>query len=287
MLALGAIAATLPYSALKIAWLAGSRIGLSGSSFGTSTTMHVLNAVTLGLDVVAFALAVTFFRRARAPRWFVLPTMWVGYGLLGQILAIIGPSVFVQVLSGSADSGGSSEPIAGWVYLCVYAGFSGLGLCLLPAFAIYAWQRWGAAAGWGERLKTVRAQQIPVTPTALVVFVVLSSCLRAAFSNSGEEAVGWAVAAVVGLVALAGVLASYTGWPGGVRRVVPLLAVWTASGAMAAWGVYQVVLETVPNDLVTETVSGVDVALAAVKVVAGMAVALVVIPRIVGSNHEQ
>jgi len=151
-LAIGAVLMTLPYSALKLAWILGSRLGLRDDSFGTSTTMHVLNTATLGLDLVALTLAVIFFVGARAPKWLILPTMWVGYGLLGQIVVVIAPSVAIQLLHGPSGGEAAAPPIAGWVYAAVYTGFSGLGICLLPAFAIHAWQRWGTAAGWGQRL---------------------------------------------------------------------------------------------------------------------------------------
>lgn len=277
-LATGAVIATLPYSALKVAWLSGSRIGLSDSSFGTSTTMHVLNGATLGLDLIALALAVTFFGGARAPKWFVLPTMWVGYGLLGQILVIVAPSVLVQVLTTPAQSGDSASPIEPWVYGAVYTGFSGLGLCLLPAFAIYAWQRWGNERGWGERLGGVPRGRLPMVSTAFTGLLVLALATRSGFADSAAEAVGPAADALIGLIALGALRASATGRPGRLRRATPLAAVWTASGAWTAWGAYDLVLGTVPNDLVTNAVPAVDIALAAAKVLAG-AVLLLTVPR--------
>ncbi len=274
-LAIGAIAATLPYSVLKIAWLSGSRVGLSGSTFGTSGVMHAGNALTLALDLVALLLAITVFSAARAPRWFLLPTMWIGYGLLGQIVVTIGPSVAVQLLTGPPADTSTSTPIAGWVYAVVYAGFSGLGLCLLPAFGIYAWQRWGEENRWGERLSGIR-REVPVIPTLGVAAVTVALAVRAVRSGSGAEATSWTSDALIGGIAALVLLGVALGRPARMRRAVALALVWTASGAWAAWGCFSLVLSTVPNDLVTDPVSAADVTLYVAKIIAGAALLLAV-----------
>lgn len=267
-LAVGAVVATLPYSALKVGWLAGSRVGLQDASFGTSATMHVLNAATFGLDLVALGLAIAFFRGTRAPTWFVLPTMWIGYGLLGQIVMIIGPSIVVQLITGPPTTNDGAAPIAGWVYAVVYTGFSGLGLCLLPAFGIYAWQRWAGVNGWGERLSGI-PRTLPRWPTAAVAVVSVALLVRSVCSSSAPEAMGWCVDAVIGFVAVLTVRSARRGRPTRMRRAVPLAVLWTASGAWTAWAAYGLVLGVVPNDLADETASPVDVVLLVAKLVAG------------------
>lgn len=267
--------ATIPYSALKVAWLSGSRIGLSDPDFGTGVIMHVGNALTLGLDLVALGLAAIFFTGARAPRWLLLPTMWVGYGLLGQIVMMIGPSVGVQLIFGRPTDDGGASPIAGWVYGVVYAGFSGLGLCLLPAFGIYAWQRWGHGNGWGERLSGIQ-RRLPVAPAIAVAAVTVMSAARAASSDSGVEASSWVTDALIGCVALLTLLAVRRGRPARLRRAVPLAIVWTASGAWAAWGCFGVVMGTVPNDLVADPLPALDICLYLAKIVAGASLLLAV-----------
>lgn len=268
-LAIGAVVATLPYSVLKIAWLAGAPVGLSDPSFGTSPTMQVGNALTLALDLVALALALVVYTGVRAPRWFVLPTMWVGYGLLGQILMMIGPSLVVQLLSDPAPDAPETSPIAGWVYAVVYTGFSGLGLCLLPAFAIYAWQRWGNENGWGERLSGIRAD-LPTTPALAATVVTVASAARAVWSGSGTEATGWSADALVGLVVAATLLAATHGFPGRLPRAVPLVVIWTASGAWTAWGCYDLVIGTLPNELMDSTIPAVDAVLCLARIAAGI-----------------
>lgn len=283
-LAVGAVLATLPYSVLKIAWLSGSRIGLTDPSFGTSNTMHLLNGATLCPDLVALALALMFFAGARAPKWFVLPAMWVGYGLLGQLVVLLAPMLLVQVLTTPAHSAGAASPIEPWVYGVVYTGFSGLGLCLLPAFAIHAWQQWGRERGWGARLADIRHGQLPMPPTVLTGSVALALALRSGAVGSTRSAVGFAADALIGLLAVAAICADSTGRPSRLPLLAPLATVWIASGAWVAWGVYDLVLGTVPNDLVTDTVPAVDMALAAAKVTAGAFLLLTVPPMASGDR---
>ena len=80
---------------------------------------------------------------------------------------------------------------------------------------------------------------------------------------------GPAVDAVIGLMALAGLWSGLAGRPRRLRRTVPLAVVWTASGAWTAWGVYHLVLQTIPNDLVTGQVAVLDIALSAAKAITG------------------
>jgi hypothetical protein len=138
-----AIVATLPYIVLKIMWLAGSRVGLNDPDFGTDLTMRVLNALTGALDVVALALAVTFLTRRgfRAPAILVLPPMWAGAGLLGTILVTLPVQLVIGAFSSPAAPTGAIPPIADWVFTMVYGGFTLLGIGLLGAFGVYAWQR--------------------------------------------------------------------------------------------------------------------------------------------------
>lgn len=140
-LSIAAHSMTLPYLMLKLAWLSGSRIGLIDPTFGRSTSMHLLNGATVCLDVVALALAVTFGTKLgqRVSAYLVVPPMWVGAGLLGQVLVMVGA---FAVHHPPVESTTETAPMATWVYAAVYADFCGLGLCLLPAFALYARDRW-------------------------------------------------------------------------------------------------------------------------------------------------
>lgn len=234
---------TLPYLGLKVAWLSGSRVGLNDPEFGTSTAMTVLNTLTLALDVVALVLAgVFFFRRGiRAPLWLVLPPLWIGAGLLGQILVALPVQLVHQAVSPSQPTTGDLPPIAGWVYGMVYAGFAGLGVGLLGAFAVYAWQRWGhrpippSSAGTRGALRTA----------ALLVVVAAVAHLALSDVPLGTRVLDLAIA----LVAAAALVALCRPTAG---RVAAVLA-FVGTGAITAWGAYLSVILAVPNELVAQT----------------------------------
>lgn len=86
-----AVLACLPYVALKVAWLSGSTVGLTDPDALATTSMEVANALTLGMELVALALAVALARPAgaRLPAWLVGLPMYVGTGLLGGILLVV------------------------------------------------------------------------------------------------------------------------------------------------------------------------------------------------------
>ena len=71
LLAVGAVAACVPYVTLKVAWMTGFTIGLSGGATLFTPTMEVANAVTLGLELVAAGLAIALAGRWRwrVPAW--------------------------------------------------------------------------------------------------------------------------------------------------------------------------------------------------------------------------
>lgn len=143
-----AIAACVPYAALKIAWLAGSSAGAATAA--ASASLHdvwytVGNAVTLGLELVAVLLAVTFICRwgLKVPAALLLVPMWVGTGLLAPIALGLPVGLIAQ-----AVVGGSAAPVQnglhGWVYAMVYGGFIVQAAALLTAFVGYVRIRWAA-----------------------------------------------------------------------------------------------------------------------------------------------
>lgn len=234
----------LPYLWLKIAWLSGSRIGMNDPEFGTGAGLYVLNVLTGMLDVVALALAVVFFTRrgARAPAWLVLPPMWIGAGLLGQVLLALPYALVQQALTSPALGNAEVPPIAGWVFGMVYGGFAGMGIGLLGAFAIYAWRRWGR--------RPVPPGTVP-SRRALIAASVLAAGAGLAHLAGSDHPVGnrlldlaLAVVAAVALLVLARSRVS----TGAFRAAVVVAFVGT--GALAAWGTYHGVITLVPNELV-------------------------------------
>lgn len=234
----------LPYLWLKIAWLSGSRIGMNDPEFGTGAGLYVLNVLTGMLDVVALALAVVFFTRrgVRAPAWLVLPPMWIGAGLLGQVLLALPYALVQQALTSPALGNAEVPPIAGWVFGMVYGGFAGMGIGLLGAFAIYAWRRWGR--------RPVPPGTVP-SRRALIAASVLAAGAGLAHLAGSDHPVGnrlldlaLAVVAAVALLVLARSRVS----TGAFRAAVVVAFVGT--GALAAWGTYHGVITLVPNELV-------------------------------------
>lgn len=256
LLALGAVLAALPYLGLKLLWIGGSELGLTDPAFGADPAMKALNTLTLGLDLYAGGLALVFLTRRgrRAPAWLVVPPLWVGFGLLGCVLLIAVPSALLATLTSPAASTstdlGSAEPIAGWVYALVYTGFCGLGLCLLPAGASWAAERWGAAQRWGARLGDGHAPGWTVA-TATAALGGLSAL--GALGVSAAATGGLSMATTIGLGALAlgtgGLGALVTGRPPRARRWAALAAAVLGSGGAAAWGCYALAVGFVDNEL--------------------------------------
>lgn len=246
---------TLPYLALKVAWLSGSRVGLADPDFGTSTAMTVLNSLTMGLDVVALGLAgVFFFRRGiRAPLWLVLPPMWIGAGLLGQILVALPLQLVVAAVSPSQPTTGELPPIADWVYSLVYAGFAGLGIGLLGAFAIYAWQRWGHRPMPRLRARTRAWLRVAaaLAVTSGLVHLGLSDVPLGTRLLDLTVAVTTAGALLV--LSRVGAGSVGAGQPGAGR--VAVVVAFVGTGALTAWGTYLAVILLVPNELVGQTVT--------------------------------
>lgn len=261
-----AVAGTVPYLTLKVAWLSGSRVGLLDPDFGRSTTMHLANTATLVMDAVAVLLAVTFVARwrHRVPSPLVLVPMWVGTGLLAPVVVILP----LQLLIGVPESSASGPAaIADWLYLVVYAGFFWQGVLLMLGFALWARERWGEVAG--RPLGST-----PVTVTTRVAWVLLAlTAVLLVLGADDHGAIAWpnlggdlatVLAAGLGLALLH--LGTGPRW----RSVV---LVWLGSGALLTWGLYQLLLQTVPNDLVdASAVTGLGLATQIGRVAAGLGV---------------
>lgn len=258
-----AVAGTLPYLILKVLWLSGSRVGLLDPEFGRSVTMHVANAATFAMDAVAVVLAVAFASRLadRIPTPALLAPLWVGTGLLAPIVVIVP----LQLLLGVPQTSGSgSEAIAGWVYALVYAGFLWQGVFLLLAFGLFARARWGSVA----RTPVPRAPWSLSSTVACILLVTAAVLLVA--DAAAHAPIAWPNLlgdAAAPLVAVLGLMLLHRG---AGPRWRPVVATWVGSGATFAWGLYQLVLVTVPNDLVTGETGVLDVATQVVRVAAGL-----------------
>jgi len=260
-----AILGTLPYITLKVMWLSGSRVGLVDPGFGRSATMHLANALTMGMDATAIALALAFVMPwgRRLPNRLVLLPMWVATGLLAPIVVIVP----LQIVIGAPTPTDPDrvEPIAHWVYEMVYAGFMWQGVFLLTAFTLYAAHRWGGR--WGLPLTDHADRRAAGVVLGLLAVAASGAVLRA---DDGAANLIGDLATVA--AAAAGVLLMAT--PVHLPRRWPIVLTWLGSGAMAAWGLYTLVLLVVPNDLVGDrSVPAADIAAQLAWLGAGLAAA--------------
>ncbi|MBT2676059.1 hypothetical protein J7E95_35785 [Streptomyces sp. ISL-14] len=156
-----AIVSCLPYLSLKIAWIAGSRIGIpDGSSLlEHRASMAVANSVTVLMDAAVIVLALVLTRPwgLRVPAWLLVLPAWVATGLLAPIMAGFPLQVLVDVLGGPTNTtAADGEPfLDAWVFGVVYTGFIVQGLSLGALLVLYARDRWG-------RLWEGRIWELPV-----------------------------------------------------------------------------------------------------------------------------
>ncbi|MFH9611780.1 hypothetical protein [Streptomyces sp. NPDC017448] len=250
----------MPYVALKVAWTAGSRLGIpEGSSLlDGGTPLIVANAATVVMDaaVVVLALLLTRPWGVRVPAWLLVLPMWVASGLLLPIMTAYPLQLAARLLGGDggrpAADGGAEPFLEPWVFSIVYGGFILQGLTLGALFVLYARERWGHL--WQGRLRDV--PDGPTTPalraTAVAVAVLAPvpaavHLLWAAGSTAGLDAgraagrtsdfyVVEAVSAVFIVCAAVGVLLLAFRRGGRLPLRMPLALAWAGSAQMACWG---------------------------------------------------
>ncbi|HEY1178971.1 MAG TPA: hypothetical protein VGF17_22690 [Phytomonospora sp.] len=252
--------ATLPYLVLKIHWLLGGTAGLNGMA--DTTQVDALNAFTAGMDLVAAFLAAVFAfgRGLRFPAWLILFPVWVGTGLLGEIVLGAPVQALVAAASGEPllpgdDAGAAPPPVASWVFGMVYGGFLVQGLAFLTAFVLYARERWPEVftgrAGGHIPAPAVRAIANPLTWAAAVGAVVVAVVNLAwglgfdggisadhadAFARTAR--VNGVVIAVFALVAAAGLVLQRGTRPRRLPRWTVTTAAWIGTGSMFGWGMW-------------------------------------------------
>ncbi|MFH8618898.1 hypothetical protein ACH4E8_28065 [Streptomyces sp. NPDC017979] len=271
-----AIASCFPYLALKVAWIAGSRIGIpSGSSLLDEDKRALLigvNAVTVLMDaaVIVLALVLTRTRGHRVPAPLLVFPMWVATGLLTPIMAGFPLQLTVGLFTGPEEKSTSNgDPfLDDWVYGIVYGGFIVQGLTLGILFVRYARERWGHV--WQGRMGDLprdtcgRAARTASVAGALLALVPITVHLMwAAGSTTGlpqqriDERTGSfaaleSLSAATATIAAAGLLllvfapraATFARLP--VK--VPLAAAWAGSGAVGCWGAWMSFAGLIPQD---------------------------------------
>lgn len=259
-----ALAATLPYLAVKAAWLGGSRLGIPDGSVLLERGLFftVANAVTLVMDATVILLVLVLTRPwgMRVPSWLLLVPVFVATGLLTPILTAFPGQMLVKALGMGADEAARAARVPfldPWVFNVVYTGFMLQGLALAGLFVPYARERWGAS--W----QGVLGRRLP-SPTGVVAgaAVALGAAVTAvhlywAFGGaaglsaeqvavySAETGVVNAVHAMCALVAAAGALLLARGGDRAVRW--PLGLAWIGSAATLSWGAWLLIAALGPD----------------------------------------
>lgn len=238
---------TVPYLALKAAWLSGSTVGFAGGSAPAAEPgLVVANAITAGMDlcVVALALALTHSWGRRLPAWLLLIPMWVGTGFLAPIALEFVPAVATGAFDGSPGS--ALEP---WVRPMVYAGFTWQGVGLGVAFVLHARGRWGpllrgavpGAHQPGQQVLAAGAAGLAMVVAALQIVAAVTAASPTAAVVSGTSAL-MALAGAIGVLAVVHQRRVACGPEQGHRLLgspwLPVALGWTGSAAMFSWGAF-------------------------------------------------
>ena len=263
-----AVAACLPYLALKIAWVSGSTFGIPdpGSSEGGAVT--ALNSVTVVMETVAVASALALARPwgKRLPAWLPVLPMWIASGLIGTLLVAMPISI---VTSGSAVAAAQPStthagPATVAVGIAVDGGIAVQGLTLIPLFVLYARERWGHLLRGSiadlpdSPIRPV--QQLAACTAALLSLLPLTMhLLWAAGSGAGRSeamaaapdgfgtALDCASAGMAVVAAAAGLLIAFRR-PGRRPVALPLAFGWLGAGSMTAWGGWLLIASLIPTD---------------------------------------
>ncbi|MGW7273513.1 hypothetical protein ACWGH5_23640 [Streptomyces sp. NPDC054864] len=259
-----AILAALPYLTLKVAWIAGSHIGIpEGSSLlDHRTAMILANGLTVLMDasVIVLALLLTRPWGLRTPAWLLAFPMWVATGLLTPIMAGFPLQLLVKALGGSVNSpsqrgsgGDSGAFLDEWVFGVVYGGFILQGLALGALFVLYARDRWGTvwqglvrdlpgAAGRRSlpRWIAIAASLLALAPLVMHLLWVTGSTAGLSQARVDERTTDFYVLEAMDMIylcsAVVGALLLTFRRAPALPVKVPLALAWLGSGAVACWG---------------------------------------------------
>ncbi|MFI6639082.1 hypothetical protein [Streptomyces sp. NPDC050504] len=271
-----AVVSCLPYLSLKVAWIAGSSIGIpSGSSLldeDNRALMISVNALTVLMDAAVIVLALMLTRAwgRRVPSPLLVFPMWAATGLLTPIMTGFPLQLAVGLFTGSGEKSSSSGDsfLKDWVFGIVYGGFIVQGLALGILFVRYARERWGHvwrgrvgglphdACGRAARMASVAGALLALVPVTVHLMWAAGSTTGLPQQRIDERTSDFtaleSLSAATTAVAVAGMLllvfaprtATFTRLP--VK--VPLAAAWAGSGAVGCWGAWMLFAGLVPQD---------------------------------------
>ena len=300
----GAIVCAAPYLALKIIWLTGGQLGVANPAL--MRDLATLNIVTALMDVVYMGIVLAFTHEwgLRIPAWLLLPPMWVASGLLARFVVAVPIVTISQAFATESipvPPGGPAEP---WVYAVVYSGFTGMGVGLMCAFALYAHARWSAVFRSGPRavrLDAARAVHLPLAIiTALMAVagsaVHLAWAFGATIGLRADLAAGRtlssyvlsAIDAAMGIGAASGILLMVLG----KDRRIPYKAVvtftWIGSGFLFAWALWHLINVLGETALVRDRVEGMALinVLSLLRLLAGLLIGLLSLFLLADRSHS-
>lgn len=271
-----AILACLPYISLKIAWVAGSEIGIPAGSvlLEHRTLLIVANSVSVVMDagVIVLALLLTRPWGLRVRAWLLAFPLWAATGLLAPIMVGFPAQVAVSLLTGPEPTESREPFLDEWVFGVVYGGFIVQGLALGTLFVLYVRDRWGHVwrgalgelpdrlCGTGTRVTAVVAALLAVASAAVHLMWGLGSTrglspAQIARRTGDFYVLEWTRALFV-VAAAVGVLLLVLRWarPLSVRTALGLA--WVGSGAVGCWGAYMTLVTLMPETDPTEPFTG-------------------------------
>ncbi|MGW6569369.1 hypothetical protein [Streptomyces sp. NPDC054975] len=262
-----AVLACVPYVTIKIAWMAGSEIGIPAGSplLDDRGLMIAVNGVTVLMDaaVVVLALLLTQAWGRRVPSWLLALPMWGATGLIAPIMVGF-PAQTVVSLVTAPEPAGSREPFLDpWVFTVVYGGFIVQGLALGTLFVLYARDRWGQVwrgtlgdlpahlPGAGVRLAAVAGALLALGPATTHTLWAAGSAAGLPEARTGawdaDLAVLEAMRVLFLAVAVVSVLALVLRRGPSLRVRTVLGLGWLGSAGTGCWGAYLLLVTFMPE----------------------------------------
>jgi hypothetical protein len=129
-----------------VLWTFDIPVGVTDRSVLDSNDWVAGNALMAVLQLAGLLLVLGLTRpwARRVPTWLLLFPVWVGTGLLFQV--VVG-AVLVGASSASSSGSASTGEFQPWVFAMVYPSFAGQGAALAIAFASHVRARWGRVLG--------------------------------------------------------------------------------------------------------------------------------------------
>ncbi|MBT2443392.1 hypothetical protein J7E93_25515 [Streptomyces sp. ISL-36] len=260
--------ACLPYIALKIAWVAGSEIGIPAGSvlLDHRTLLIVVNSVSVIADalVVVLALLLTQPWGLRVRAWLLAVPVWAATGLLAPIMIGFPAQMATSLFTGPQRHESGGRPFLDeWVFGVVYGGFIVQGITLGTLFFLYTRDRWGHVwrgtlgdlparfSGTGARITAVVAALLAIVPAVPHVMWALGSTSGLAAARVLERTSDFYVLEWMRLFFAAVAVVSVLLLVFQRARSLPVRTVlgigWVGSGGLGCWGAYMTLVSLMPE----------------------------------------